>query len=109
MARIQTATIASGAATSDKVSFQRSQNDYEVGSIILDGTYTNTSFDIQTEIEGTWYDIYDVYGTKVSIAVADGKHSLQSDSFKDVDNIRIKGSGNEGADRTIQVLFIDFI
>ena len=109
MAKIETATIASGAATSSSVEFNRSNKAFEMGSLVLSGTYTNTSFDIQVEIDGTWYDIYDTYGTKFSVSVATGKHSLPADVFKDVNKVRVKGSSNEGAERTVKFLLVDIL
>jgi hypothetical protein len=64
MAQIRTATIANGEAVSSAVEIDARNINYEMGSLVLDGTYTNTSFDIQAEIDGTWYDIYDTFGTK---------------------------------------------
>ena len=109
MAKIETATIASGAATSSAVEFNRSNKAFEMGSLILSGTYTNTSFDIQAEVDGTWYDIYDTYGTKFSVSVATGKHSLPADVFKDVNKVRVKGASNEGAERTVTFLLVDIL
>ena len=109
MAKIETATIASGAATSSAVEFNRSNKAFEMGSLILSGTYTNTSFDLQAEVDGTWYDIYDTYGTKFSVSVATGKHSLPADVFKDVNKVRVKGASNEGADRTVTFLLVDIL
>ena len=109
MAQIRTATIASGASVSSAVEIQGRNIDYEMGSLILSGTYTNTSFDLQAEIDGTWYDIYDTYGTKFSVSVATGKHSLPADVFKDVNKVRVKGASNEGADRTVTFLLVDIL
>jgi len=109
MAKIETATIASGAATSSAVEFNRSNKAFEMGSLVLSGTYTNTSFDIQAEVDGTWYDIYDTYGTKFSVSVANGKQSLPADVFKDVNKVRVKGASNEGADRTVTFLLVDIL
>lgn len=109
MAKLESVTIASGAATSSSVDFQRSGDQFEIGSLVLDGTYTNTSFDIQAEIDGTWYDIYDTFGTKYSVSVNDGKHSLPADVFKDVNKVRLKGASNEGAERTAKFLLIDIL
>jgi hypothetical protein len=53
--------------------------------------------------------VYDTFGSKFSISVATGKHSLPADVFKDVDVVRLKGSQNEASDRTAQVLLIDFV
>ena len=109
MAQIRTATIASGASVSSAVEIQGRNIDYEMGSLILSGTYTNTSVDLQAEIDGTWYDIYDTYGTKFSVSVATGKHSLPADVFKDVNKVRVKGASNEGADRTVTFLLVDIL
>ena len=109
MAKLESVTIASGAAVSSSVDFQRSGDQFEIGSLVLDGTYTNTSFDIQAEIDGTWYDIYDTFGTKYSVSVNDGKHSLPADVFKDVNKVRLKGASNEGAERTAKFLLIDIL
>lgn len=109
MAQIRTATIASGASVSSAVEIQGRNIDYEMGSLILSGTYTNTSFDIQAEVDGTWYDIYDTYGTKFSVSVATGKHSLPADVFKDVNKVRVKGASNEGAERTVTFLLVDIL
>ena len=109
MAQIRTATIASGASVSGAVEIQGRNIDYEMGSLILSGTYTNTSFDLQAEVDGTWFDIYDTYGTKFSVSVADGKHSLPADVFKDVNKVRVKGASNEGADRTVTFLLVDIL
>jgi hypothetical protein len=109
MAQIRTATIASGASVSDAVEIQGRNIDYEIGSLVLEGTYTNSSFDIQAEVDGTWFDIYDTFGTKYSVTVADGKHSLPADVFKDVNKVRLKGSSNEGAERTAKFLLIDIL
>ena len=46
MAQIRIATIASGASVSDAVEIDGRNIKYEIGSLVLDGTYTNTSFDI---------------------------------------------------------------
>lgn len=109
MAQIRTATIANGASVSGAVEIQGRNIDYEMGSLILSGTYTNTSFDLQAEIDGTWYDIYDTYGTKFSVSVATGKHSLPADVFKDVNKVRVKGASNEGAERTVTFLLVDIL
>jgi len=109
MAQIRTTTIASGASVSSAVEIDGRNIDYEIGSLILEGTYTNTSFDIQAEVDGTWFDIYDTFGTKYSVTVADGKHSLPADVFKDVNKVRLKGSSNEGAERTAKFLLIDIL
>ena len=109
MAQIRTATIANGASVSGAVEIQGRNIDYEMGSLILEGTYTNTSFDIQAEIDGTWFDIYDTFGNKYAVSVATGKHSLPADVFKDVNKVRLKGASNEGADRTAKFLLIDIL
>ena len=109
MAQIRTATIANGASVSGAVEIQGRNIDYEMGSLILEGTYTNTSFDIQVEVDGTWFNIYDTFGTKFSVSVADGKHSLPADVFKDVNKVRVKGASNEGAERTVKFLLVDLL
>jgi len=109
MAQIRTATIASGESVSGAVELIGRNINYEMGSLVLDGTYTNTSFDLQAEIDGTWYNIYDTYGTKFSVSVADGKHSLPADVFKDVNKVRVNGASNEGAERTIKFLLVDIL
>jgi len=109
MAQIRTATIASGASVSGAVEIQGRNIDYEIGSLILEGTYTNTSFDLQVEVDGTWLNIYDTFGTKFSVSVADGKHSLPADVFKDVNKVRVKGASNEGAERTVKFLLVDIL
>jgi hypothetical protein len=109
MAQIRTATIANGASVSDAIEIDGRNIDYEIGSLVLEGTYTNSSFDIQAEIDGTWFDIYDTFGNKYSVTVATGKHSLPADVFKDVNKVRLKGSSNEGAERTAKFLLIDIL
>ena len=109
MAQIRTATIANGASVSEAVEIIGRNITYEMGSLVLEGTYTNTSFDIQAEIDGTWFNIYDTYGTKFSVSVADGKHSLPADVFKDVNKVRVKGTSNEGAERTVKFLLVDIL
>ncbi len=109
MAKLEVATIASGAAVSSAVDFSRSNDAFEIGSLILEGTYTNTSFDIQAEVDGTWFDIYDTFGNKYSVTVATGKHSLPADVFKDVNKVRLKGAQNEASDRTAKFLLIDIL
>jgi hypothetical protein len=109
MAQIRTATIANGASVSGAVELVGRNINYEMGSLVLDGTYTNTSFDLQAEIDGTWYNIFDTYGTKFSVSVADGKHSLPADVFKDVNKVRVKGASNEGAERTVKFLLVDIL
>ena len=109
MAQIRTATIANGASVSGAVEIQGRNIDYEMGSLILEGTYTNTSFDIQVEVDGTWFNIYDTFGTKFSVSVADGKHSLPADVFKDVNKVRVKGASNEASERTVKFLLVDIL
>ena len=109
MALLQSATIASGESVSTSVSVVGRGKGFEIGSLVLDGTYTNTSFDIQAEIDGTWYDIYDTFGTKYSVSVNDGKHSLPADVFKDVNKVRLKGASNEASARTAKFLLIDIL
>jgi hypothetical protein len=109
MSKIVTTTIASGESTSGSVTTADRQRNFEVCSLVLEGTYTNTSFDIQAEIDGTWFDIYDTFGTKYSVSVNDGKHSLPADVFKDVNKVRLKGASNEGAERTAKFLLIDIL
>ena len=109
MAQIRTATIANGASVSGAVEIQGRNIDYEIGSLILEGTYTNTSFDLQVEVDGTWFNIYDTFGTKFSVSVADGKHSLPADVFKDVNKVRVKGASNEASDRTVKFLLVDIL
>jgi hypothetical protein len=109
MAQIRTATIASGASLSGAVEIQGRNIDYEIGSLILEGTYTNTSFDLQVEVDGTWFNIYDTFGTKFSVSVADGKHSLPADVFKDVNKVRVKGASNEASERTVKFLLVDIL
>ena len=98
MAKLEVATIASGEAVSSAVDFSRSNDAFEIGSLILEGTYTNTSFDVQVEVDGTWFDIYDTFGNKYAVTVATGKHSLPADVFKDVNKVRLKGSQNEASE-----------
>jgi hypothetical protein len=109
MAQIRTATIASGASFSGAVEIQGRNINYEMGSLILEGTYTNTSFDLQVELDGTWFNIYDTFGTKFSVSVADGKHSLPADVFKDVNKVRVKGASNEASERTVKFLLVDIL
>ena len=109
MALLQSATIASGESVSTSVSVVGRGKGLEIGSLVLDGTYTNTLFDIQAEIDGTWYDIYDTFGTKYSVSVNDGKHSLPADVFKDVNKVRLKGASNEASARTAKFLLIDIL
>ncbi len=109
MAQIRSATIANGESNSSAVELVGRNQTFEMGSLILDGTYTNTSFDLQAEIDGTWYNIFDTYGTKFSVSVADGKHSLPADVFKDVNKVRVKGSSNEGAERTVKFILVDIL
>lgn len=109
MAQIRTTTITSGASVSDAIEIDGRNIDYEIGSLVLEGTYTNSSFDIQAEIDGTWFDIYDTFGNKYSVTVADGKHSLPADVFKDVNKVRLKGASNEASERTAKFLLIDIL
>ena len=109
MAQIRTATIANGASVSGAVELIGRNINYEMGSLVLDGTYTNTSFDLQAEIDGTWFNIYDTFGTKFSVSVADGKHSLPADVFKDVNKVRVKGASNEASERTVKFLLVDIL
>jgi hypothetical protein len=109
MTQVRTATIASGASVSDAVEIAQEYKEFEVGSLILEGTYTNTSFDVQVEIDGTWFDIYDTFGNKYSVTVATGKHSLPADVFKDVNKVRLKGASNEASERTAKFLLIDIL
>ena len=109
MTQVRTATIASGASVSDAVEIAQEYKEFEVGSLILEGTYTNTSFDVQVEVDGTWFDIYDTFGNKYAVTVATGKHSLPADVFKDVNKVRLKGSQNEASDRTAKFLLIDIL
>ena len=109
MAQIRTATIANGEAVSSAVEIDGRNIAYEIGSLVLEGTYTNSSFDIQAEIDGTWFDIYDTFGNKYAVSVATGKHSLPADVFKDVNKVRLKGASNEGAERTAKFLLIDIL
>ncbi len=109
MAQIRTATITNGEAVSSAVEIDDRNKDFEIGSLILEGTYTNTSFDVQVEIDGTWFDIYDTFGNKYSVTVATGKHSLPADVFKDVNKVRLKGAQNEASERTAKFLLIDIL
>lgn len=109
MAQIRTATIANGASVSGAVEIVGRNINYEMGSLVLEGSYTNTSFDLQVEVDGTWFNIYDTFGTKFSVSVADGKHSLPADVFKDVNKVRVKGASNEGAERTVKFLLVDIL
>ncbi len=109
MAQIRTTTITSGQSVSSAVEIDGRNIDYEIGSLVLEGTYTNSSFDIQAEIDGTWFDIYDTFGNKYAVSVATGKHSLPADVFKDVNKVRLKGASNEGAERTAKFLLIDIL
>jgi hypothetical protein len=109
MAQIRTTTITSGQSVSSAVEIEGRNIDYEIGSLVLEGTYTNSSFDIQAEIDGTWFDIYDTFGNKYSVTVATGKHSLPADVFKDVNKVRLKGSQNEASERTAKFLLIDIL
>lgn len=109
MSKIVTTTIASGESTSGFVTTADRQRNFEVGSLVLEGTYTNTSFDVQVEIDGTFYDVYDTFGNKFSISVSNGKHSLPADVFKDSTVLRLKGASNELAERTIKFLLVDMI
>lgn len=109
MPKLEVTTIASGASTSGAVDFNRSNKAFEMGSLILEGTYTNTSFDLQVEVDGTWFNIYDTFGTKFSVSVADGKHSLPADVFKDVNKVRVKGASNEASERTVKFLLVDIL
>lgn len=109
MPKIEVATIANGEDVSGAVEFNRNNKAFEMGSLVLEGTYTNTSFDLQVEVDGTWFNIYDTFGTKFSVSVADGKHSLPADVFKDVNKVRVKGASNEGAERTVKFLLVDIL
>jgi hypothetical protein len=62
MAQIRTATIANGEAVSSAVEIDARNINYEMGSLVLDGTYTNTSFDIQVKLMelGTTYTTHSV-------------------------------------------------
>jgi hypothetical protein len=109
MAQIRTTTITSGQSVSSAVEIDDRNKEFEIGSLILEGTYTNTSFDVQVEVNGTWFDIYDTFGNKYSVTVATGKHSLPADVFKDVNKVRLKGDSNEASDRTAKFLLIDIL
>lgn len=109
MAQIRTATIANGASVSGAVEIVGRNINYEMGSLVLEGSYTNTSFDLQVEVDGTWFNIYDTFGTKFSVSVADGKHSLPADVFKDVNKVRVKGASNEASSRTVKFLLVDIL
>ena len=109
MAQIRTTTITSGQSVSSAVEIDDRNKEFEIGSLILEGTYTNTSFDVQAQIDGTWFDIYDTFGNKYAVSVATGKHSLPADVFKDVNKVRLNGSQNEASDRTAKFLLIDIL
>lgn len=102
-------TISSGTPVSGAASVIDSGRSFEPSAVILDGTYTNTSFDLQARYDGTWYNLYDVFGSVININVADGKHSIPADSAKDVDEIRVASpdSTNEASDRTVTFLFVE--
>ena len=109
MAQIRTTTITSGQSVSSAVEIDDRNKEFEIGSLILEGTYTNTSFDVQVEVDGTWFDIYDTFGNKYSVSVATGKHSLPADVFKDVNKVRLKGASNEASEKTAKFLLIDIL
>jgi hypothetical protein len=109
MAQIRTTTITSGQSVSSAIEIDDRNKEFEIGSLILEGTYTNTSFDVQVEVDGTWFDIYDTFGNKYSVTVATGKHSLPADVFKDVNKVAIEGSQNEASERTAKFLLIDIL
>jgi hypothetical protein len=107
--QVRTATIASGASTSSAIEIDQKFKDFEMGSIVFTEAMTNTSFDVQIDVDGTFYDIYDTFGNKYSITVSTGKHSLPADVFKDVLKIRLSGSQNEASVRSFKVILIDMI
>jgi len=109
MSKIKTVTIESGSSFSDSVLTADRQRNFEICSLVLEGTYTNTSFDLQAKVDGTWFDIYDTFGAKFNVLVVDGKHSLPVDVFKDVTEIRLKGAGNEAAQRTAKFIVTDIL
>jgi hypothetical protein len=94
MAQIRTTTITSGQSVSSAVEIDGRNIDYEIGSLMIDGT---------------WFDIYDTFGNKYSVTVATGKHSLPADVFKDVNKVRLNGSQNEASERTAKFLLIDIL
>lgn len=95
-------TIQSGTSASNGIDV----DGFQPTSLILSGTYDNTTFDIQASFDdgSTWFDIFDVSGNKINISVADGKHSFPEDSFRDVTHVRVNGSSNETSERSIEWL-----
>jgi len=109
MNRVIEATITSGTNFSSEVSFSRNNERLEMGSLVLSGTYDNTSFSIEAKIDDQWYQVYDAIGSAFSVAVATGKHTLPADTFKDVEVVRVKGAVNETAQRTVKFVLVNIL
>lgn len=107
MPKIKVATIEAGASVSSEVKTEERQRNFELSSVILEGSYGNSSFDLQANIDGTWFDVYDTFGSKFSITVNEGKHSLPIDVFKDVTSVRLKGGANELTEKTVKFILTD--
>lgn len=72
---------------------------------IFPATVTNTSFTIEENVQGEWVTS-NFLGAPLTVAVVTGAETLSPDAAYGLQNpIRLKGSGNEAAARTIKVQF----
>lgn len=92
-------SITSGAASS---AGKTSGPGSTVLALVLEGTYTNTSFDVEINVGGSWLTLFDSDGNKVTITVADGVYPLPAEAMLAAEQVRVTGSSNEAAARTVK-------
>lgn len=104
---VDVATIESGESLSDAIDLKN----LRLFGIITPAALTGTVFTFQESVDGgtTWLNLYDEYGTEVSVSVGTSRSiTLDPVKFAAVSMLRIRSGPaasptNEAADRTIRL------
>lgn len=99
-------TIANGAQTSNS---SRTGFKSTPVAVIFPAAMTGTGITFEATDDGTnWYPVYGTDGNAVSITKVNGSYrALKKEDLMGVQEVRIKSSGNEGADRVFKLICRD--
>lgn len=99
-------TIANGEQTSN--SSRTGFKGTPVG-VIFPAALTGTGITFEMTVDGTnWHDVYGTDGNLISITKVNGDYrALNPTDFAGIQELRVKSSGNEGAERIIKIVCRD--
>lgn len=88
-------------------SYMPGGDEYRIIGIVFEGTWTNTTFDVEVAVDpdSTYYDVYERDGTQIQLTMASNQWiQLDPWEFAGLRYVTLRGAAAEGDERTYWIV-----